>query len=51
LRHQYPLLRPAHALEDEYRAKKLKPHREDIATYQRMNLTALARARTITGKL
>ncbi|WSF14681.1 hypothetical protein OG566_01375 [Streptomyces sp. NBC_01353] len=41
--------RTARALESEYRAKKLQPYSEDLATYQRTRLTALARAETITG--
>ncbi|WP_329037241.1 hypothetical protein OIE71_28545 [Streptomyces sp. NBC_01725] len=39
----------ARALEDEYRDKKLKRYSDDIATYRRMGLAALARAEHITG--
>ncbi|WP_032763920.1 hypothetical protein [Streptomyces sp. CNS654] len=38
----------ARTLEAEYRDRKLGPYREDIAAYQRMSLTALARAEDIT---
>ncbi|MBB5803293.1 hypothetical protein F4560_003061 [Saccharothrix ecbatanensis] len=44
-----PLLDTARALELEYRAQRLAPYQDDIITYQRMGLAALARARTITG--
>ncbi|WP_399897302.1 hypothetical protein ACGH7X_24015 [Streptomyces sp. BBFR51] len=39
----------AHELENEYRAKELKRYGEDVAAYERMGLTALARAEEITG--
>lgn len=39
----------ARALEREYRAKKLKPYADTIATHQRLQHSALARAEDITG--
>jgi hypothetical protein len=39
----------ARGLEREYRAKKLKPYADTIATHQRLSLAALARAEDITG--
>ncbi|MCH0543283.1 hypothetical protein I3F58_27780 [Streptomyces sp. MUM 203J] len=44
-----PLADTARALESEYRAKKLGPYREDIATHRRMSHAALSRAGDITG--
>lgn len=41
--------RTARALESEYRTKKLQRYSDDLATYQRTRLIALARAETITG--
>ncbi len=40
----------ARSLEREYRGKKLQRYSEDIATYQRMRLTALARAEGVVGE-
>ncbi|CAM5374918.1 hypothetical protein [Streptomyces coeruleorubidus] len=39
----------ARDLEHEYRAKKLGPYADTIATHQRLSLAALARAEDITG--
>jgi len=44
-----PLSRTAHALETEYRDRKLHRYAKDITTYRRMSLLALQRARDITG--
>jgi hypothetical protein len=44
-----PLSRTAHALESEYRDRKLHRYAKDITTYQRMSLLALQRAKDITG--
>ncbi|MFV0137951.1 hypothetical protein ACLGIH_33025 [Streptomyces sp. HMX87] len=44
-----PLARTARELDDEYRKKQLERYGEDVATYERMSLTALARAEDITG--
>jgi hypothetical protein len=41
------LARTARALEGEYRTKKLRRYSDDIAQYQRMRLTALARAKDV----
>jgi hypothetical protein len=43
------LAETARALDLEYRDKKLRRYREDIAAYQRMSRTALNRAEDITG--
>ncbi|MEV7889911.1 hypothetical protein [Streptomyces sp. NPDC088357] len=43
------LANTARTLQTEYRDKKLQRYSEDIATYQRMSLDALARAEDITG--
>lgn len=42
-----PLARTARTLERRLREEKLRPYRDDIATFRRMNLTALARARNL----
>lgn len=42
-----PLAATARTVERELRRVKLRPYRDDIATFQRMNLTALARARAL----
>ncbi|MZE75529.1 hypothetical protein [Streptomyces xinghaiensis] len=39
----------ARSLEREYRSKKLRRYSEEIATYQRMRLAALARAKDVIG--
>ncbi|WP_372345551.1 hypothetical protein [Streptomyces sp. KL116D] len=39
----------ARALEREYRATKLQDYSDQLATYQRMKLAALARAQSITA--
>jgi hypothetical protein len=44
-----PLATKARALDSEYREKRLDTYGEDVAAYQRMSLTALARAEDITG--
>ena len=44
-----PLLATAYALESEYRRRKLGLYQNDIATYRRMGLAALASAKKITG--
>jgi hypothetical protein len=44
-----PLYRTARALEAEYRNRKLGRYRDDITTYQRMNLTALDRAKPLVS--
>lgn len=44
-----PLSRTAHALESEYRDRKLHRYAKDITTYRRMSLLALQRAEDITG--
>ncbi|OAH15899.1 hypothetical protein [Streptomyces jeddahensis] len=44
-----PLAATARKLDEEYRGKRLGAYREDIATYRRMRLTALARAEDIAG--
>ncbi|MCX4906001.1 hypothetical protein [Streptomyces sp. NBC_00878] len=44
-----PLADTARTLQTEYRDKKLQRYGDDIATYQRMRLDALARAEDITG--
>ncbi|MFD5098263.1 hypothetical protein [Streptomyces albidochromogenes] len=40
----------ARAIEDEYRAKRTRQYREEIATYQRMRLAATARAKDVVGE-
>ncbi|MEU2898912.1 hypothetical protein ACWC4E_24540 [Streptomyces sp. NPDC001273] len=42
-----PLARTARTLERRLRSEKLRPYRDDIATFRRMSLTALARARDL----
>jgi hypothetical protein len=42
-----PLAGTARTVERELRREKLRPYRDDIATFQRMNLTALVRARAL----
>ncbi|MGP4010181.1 hypothetical protein [Streptomyces sp. 4N124] len=44
-----PLARTARTLETEYREQQLPLYGDDIATYARMSLDALARAEEITG--
>lgn len=46
-----PLFRTARDLDREYRKEKLAPYRADIASYRRMNLTALAQAKAVMGAL
>ncbi|GAA0662174.1 hypothetical protein GCM10009535_47220 [Streptomyces thermocarboxydovorans] len=42
-----PLARTARSLEKRLREEKLRPYRDDIATFRRMSLTALFRARAL----
>lgn len=42
-----PLADTARTVERELRREKLRPYRDDIAAFQRMSLTALARARAL----
>lgn len=42
-----PLARTARTLEHRLRSEKLRPYRDDIAAFQRMSLTALARAEAL----
>ncbi|MET8828386.1 hypothetical protein ABZX40_21900 [Streptomyces sp. NPDC004610] len=44
-----PLATTARALESEYRERQLDRYGEDIATYERLGVAALARAERITG--
>lgn len=44
-----PLVRTGRDLDREYRDKKLAPYHDALAAHQRMNLTALARAKALTG--
>ncbi len=44
-----PRWAPPRALEREYRATKLQDYSDQLATYQRMKLAALARAQSITA--
>jgi hypothetical protein len=46
-----PLAKTAHVLEGYYRAKKLQRYRGAIATYQRLSLSALSRAKSLAGTL
>ncbi|MFD5102114.1 hypothetical protein [Streptomyces albidochromogenes] len=44
-----PLVRTARSLERAERDKVLRRYREEMSAFQRMSLTALGRARTVTG--
>lgn len=44
-----PLAETARAVRDEYHAKELRRYGEDVATYERMSVAALGRAREIVG--
>lgn len=44
-----PLSKTAHTLQSEYRAKTVGRFAAEVATYERLSLTALARAKDITG--
>lgn len=44
-----PLAGTARAVQDEYRAKELRQYGDDVATYERMSVAALGRAREIVS--